>query len=293
MKFLISNTAANVFTIDIDGEIGILNEDAFSFSELKEKLNEINQLQNPLLRINIRSTGGDVNDALLIYDALCELSEVEIVTCCYGYVASAATIIAQAASEGNREISQNALYLIHKAMCHGEGNSNNLTSLLELLDKTDQRIASIYAQRSGKPQDEFIELMNKNNGDGLWLTSTEALEAGLVDKINTIGEQSNSNTEEIMNFSKQWSSILKKLGIEKTSNKMILNDDSLAEIENKITAQNQKNDDLEKKVITLEAENKRLNALATKTLQVEDAASRELLLSQNQKAYSADIANFK
>ena len=37
----------------------------------------------------------------------------EVVTRCYGYVASAATVIAQAASPGCREISSNAFYLIH------------------------------------------------------------------------------------------------------------------------------------------------------------------------------------
>ena len=34
----------------------------------------------------------------------------------YGYTASAATVIAQAASEGCREISAHALYLIHNSI---------------------------------------------------------------------------------------------------------------------------------------------------------------------------------
>ena len=58
-----------------------------------------------------------MNDALLIHDALTALG-AHITTRCYGYTASAATIIAQAASPGCREISANALYLIHGRLRH-------------------------------------------------------------------------------------------------------------------------------------------------------------------------------
>ena len=78
--------------------------------------------RRPQIVVDIRSTGGDVNDALLIHDALCSL-DAHITTRCYGYTASAATIIAQAASPGCREISANALYLIHTAICAAEGNA--------------------------------------------------------------------------------------------------------------------------------------------------------------------------
>ena len=56
-------------------------------------------------------------------------------TRCYGYVASAATLIAQAASEGRREISAGALYLVHAAACAAEGNAAELEARAELLRK--------------------------------------------------------------------------------------------------------------------------------------------------------------
>ncbi len=72
--------------------------------------------------VTIRSTGGDVNDALMIHDALTQLKG-RITTRCYGYTASAATIIAQAASEGcPRELGQRPLpapprHLLDRGQC--------------------------------------------------------------------------------------------------------------------------------------------------------------------------------
>ena len=123
-----------------------------------------------------------MNDALLIYDALQSL-DARITRRCYGYTASAATIIAQAANAGCREISSNALYLIHNSHCSIEGNASSLEARAELLRKTDERLAYLYAQHSGQPVETFVALMAENSGEGRWLTAEETVEAGLADKI--------------------------------------------------------------------------------------------------------------
>ena len=186
---------ATTCVIDIEGTIGIPEECQFenigdriaTYERFREQVAKISEIEQPSVVVNIRSAGGDVNDALLIYEALTEL-DAHIVTRCYGYTASAATIIAQAASEGYREMSQSALYLIHQSSCAAEGNSETLSAQVELLQKTDERLAALYAERSGRSVDEFKELMSLNNGNGRWLSPEEAMEAGLVDAI--IGSES-------------------------------------------------------------------------------------------------------
>ncbi len=293
MKFLITNSAPDQLTIDIDGIIGENSPKGSNFTEFKEQLSSIDKSKNPKVCINIRSTGGDVNEALLIYDTIRELTDNEITTRCYGYVASAATIIAQGASEGKREISANALYLIHKSICSAEGNSNNHNQIVELLDKTDQRIASIYASRSGRPTDEFTQLMNQNNGDGIWLTPQEAKDAGLVDSIISCQEDTSNKNQNTMNISKHWQSIMNLLGIAQGTSHSPLDDNSLEMIENKLSQDKAEITNMQSKIITLEAENSRLNALATTTLQKEDPAAKHRTLTANQKAYGADIEKFK
>lgn len=102
--------------VDIEGVIGVPEEWQFdqpssrvaTYEKFRDSLDRLREIDAPEIVVNIRSTGGDVNDALLIYEALSSL-DGHIVTRCYGYTASAATVIAQAASEGCREISAHAL----------------------------------------------------------------------------------------------------------------------------------------------------------------------------------------
>lgn len=173
--------------IDIEGTIGVDpserdSSSVASYTTFNRALDQIRTLDVDQLTVNIRSTGGNVADALLIYDALCEL-DCHVTTRCHGYTASAATIIAQAASEGCREMMSNGLYLIHRSVSATEGNAVELQQSIDLLSKTDERLATIYASRSGRPSEQVVALMNENGGNGRWLTPAEALEAGLIDRI--------------------------------------------------------------------------------------------------------------
>lgn len=174
--------------IDIEGTIGVPEQWQFddpqqrvaTYESFRKSIAAIEELQSPRVVVNIRSTGGDVGDALLIYDALVAL-DAEITTRCWGYVASAATVIAQAASEGLREISPNALYLIHNSTSAAEGNAVELTQRAELLRKSDATLAELYARRSGREVEEFVSLMAEESGEGRWLNAKETIEAGLAD----------------------------------------------------------------------------------------------------------------
>lgn len=192
-KIKIRNDAA-VCTIDIEGVIGIPEESQFSdnaqcvatYEKFSREISKIKDIEAKEVVVNIRSTGGDVNDALLIYETLSSL-DATIVTRCYGYTASAATIIAQAATPGCREIAASALYLIHMSSSMVEGNSTDLAERIELLEKSDERIASLYALRSGLSKESFVALMGENGGRGRWLSPEEVVEAGLADRI--IGQE--------------------------------------------------------------------------------------------------------
>ena len=182
--------SADVCYIDIEGNIGVPEEWQFddpgarvaTYERFRAAAARIAALEAAEVVVSIRSTGGDVNDALLIYDALRALPG-RITTRCYGYTASAATLIAQAASEGRREIAAGALYLIHNSECSVEGNAAELEARIGLLRKTDERLAEIYAARSGRPAAEFAALMAENNGAGRWLSPEEAVAAGLADRV--------------------------------------------------------------------------------------------------------------
>ena len=186
-KITINNSSQTCF-IDIEGTIGIergegsASSGIATYEAFRREVERIAEVAAQRVVVNIRSTGGDVNDALLIYDALRAL-DAHITTRCYGYTASAATIIAQAADKGAREISSNAMYLIHRSMCAIEGNAPSLEARADLLNKTDERLAQLYALHTGTSAEVYAALMAENNGEGRWLTAQETVEMGLADRI--------------------------------------------------------------------------------------------------------------
>lgn len=206
---------ASVCTIDIEGVIGVSEESQFAsssqsvatYERFKEEVAKIRDIEAEEVIVNIRSTGGDVNDALLIYESLVSLN-AKIVTRCYGYTASAATIIAQAASEGCREISASALYLIHLSSSVVEGNIADLNERIALLEKTDERLALLYSQRSGRDKEEFMTLMSENGGRGRWLSPEEAVAAGLADVV--VGAEEQTQKRGLIERVKGWFSPLKE-----------------------------------------------------------------------------------
>lgn len=282
------NNRAGVCRIDIEGTIGVPEEWQFdepetrvaTYDRFRDALQRIAGIEAPEVVVEIRSTGGDVNDALLIHDALCGLG-ARITTRCYGYAASAATIIAQAASEGCRELSANALYLIHNASCSTEGNAAELGAKIDLLRKTDERIAAIYAARSGRGAAEFTALMSENNGAGRWLSPEEAVEAGLADRVVDTAEKSSGSLAR--NIVRGWERLLEGVGLR--GGEELPDDRNVFRFE-------QERLDLQRR--SAEAVARAQDAvIATSVLPREDPSYSEAARSANDRAYADDARRLR
>ncbi len=282
------NNSADCCQIDIEGTIGIPEEWQFddpdarvaTYERFRDALRRIAEIEAPEVVVNIRSTGGDVNDALLILDALRQLP-ARIVTRCYGYTASAATIIAQAASEGAREISENALYLIHNAICATEGNASEIASEIELLHQTDARIAAIYAARSGRPAEEFEALMSENNGNGRWLSPEEAIAAGLADRVIEPARQAGNTLTQ--NIARGWKRLLAELGAK--SGPQPAADRNILHSEAEMRELHRRS--------SIVAEETRRRIAPTRVRPCEDPSCGETIRSANERAYAEDAKCFR
>lgn len=178
-----TNTSA---TIEIFGIIG----DPYSYDEenknntlakLHSELNKLKELKVSQIDVLINSPGGDVNDALAIYDYLKD-HPATVTTYINGMCASAATIIFCAGT--NRKISKNALFLIHKCSSIIWGNENELKAELESQRKVNDRLVDIYVENSTTSKEDIIELMNVNNGSGKWINATEVKNMGFAEVYN-------------------------------------------------------------------------------------------------------------
>jgi ATP-dependent protease ClpP protease subunit len=239
-------------------------------------MKKIESIEAKEVIVNIRSTGGDVNDALLIYESLSAL-DAKITTRCYGYTASAATIIAQAASEGCREIATSALYLVHNSSCSVEGNISDLSESIDLLKKTDDRIATLYATRSGGNKEKFRELMEQNGGKGRWLLPEEVIEAGLADSI--IGAEDKRQSTSVIDMVKGWFSASK------------IEDNSYSPTSDINILRMPKNTTASTSIIVLEEGQK--GVAESRTASHEDPSLDGAASTRNALAYAEDIRSLK
>ena len=281
---------AGVCQIHIEGTIGVPEEWQFdqpearvaTYEKFRDAVRRIAEIDAPEVVVNIRSTGGDVNDALLIHDALTVL-DAHITTRCYGYTASAATIIAQAASPGCREISANALYLIHTAVCATEGNAAELTGKLDLLRQTDARIAAVYAARSGRPAAEFETLMAENNGNGRWLSPEETVAAGLADVVtDAAGHPVPSLTR---NIARGWERLLIRIGL--SAGEQLPADRD----RNVLHTEGEERELLRRSAAAVRQAQQRV--VPTQTRPREDPSYGDLVRTANQRAYSEDAKRLR
>ena len=158
----------------------------------------------------------------------------------------------------------------------------------ELLRKTDERLAALYARRSGRPQEEFAKRMAENNGNGRWLSPEETVAAGLADRIVEGGETAEGERSAVRNLASGWNRLLAALGLhgaaapagaareEDRRNILHLDDADPAAGRSAIEA----------------AEGQRRHR-ATQVLAAEDPSVGEIRRSANEAAYAADARQFK
>lgn len=141
-------------------------------------IGELSQLQGANISLHVNSPGGDVFDGIAIYNALLNHQGMVAVTI-DSLAASAASFIAMAGQQV--QMAKTAQIMIHDALALVIGNAQELRDTADLLDKNSLNIASIYADRAGgTPEDWRTRMMAET-----WYSSDEALDAGLVDAIQT------------------------------------------------------------------------------------------------------------
>lgn len=277
--------------IDIEGTIGVPESwqsdtpetRVTTYERFKESVSRIADIENSTIRVNIRSTGGDVNDAMLIYEAL-RATGAKVTTCCYGYTASAATIVAQAASEGCRLIAPTSLYLIHNSLCSVEGNAEELQAEVDMLRQTDRRIAELYASRSGRGVEDIAELMAANGGRGRWLSPSEALAEGLVDAVEGESEASTEQQSLVERTKVGVKALLKALGVE-------FKDDITPESDVNYTPHPLPTDSVDGSKITFENAQSAVEPIALKPM--EDPSPVERSQEPRKQAYESDVRSIK
>lgn len=180
-----SNASTNDAEITIEGTIGWNPWDSESEvvatkEKMRAELKFLKGIDARNIKVNINSYGGDVNHGISIHDLLAE-HPATITTSVQGHTASAATIIAMAGD--NIEMSDNAMFLVHRASMMAWGNVYQMREAEADLNTIDKTIARVYAKRTGINQSKHLELMDANEGRGKWLNAKDSKKHGYIDNV--------------------------------------------------------------------------------------------------------------
>lgn len=132
------------------------------------------------ISLYINSPGGSVSAGLGIYDTM-QLIEPDVATICTGLAASMGSVLLCAGEKGKRSILPHARVLIHQPLGGAQGQASDILIVAKEIERTRQELISIISEHSGQPYDKVFADADRD----YWMTASEALEYGMVDKILT------------------------------------------------------------------------------------------------------------
>jgi ATP-dependent Clp endopeptidase proteolytic subunit ClpP len=169
----VSQSEAEVFIYD---EIGMWGVTAGDF------VNELREIKASNITLRINSPGGDVFDGIAIYNAV-KRHKAEVAVFVDGIAASAASFIAMAGDTVT--MMPHSQMMIHEAHGLVIGPADDMRKMADILDKSSDNIASIYAERAGGTTEEWRGRMR----DETWISDQEAVDLGLADSIEGEDEE--------------------------------------------------------------------------------------------------------
>lgn len=125
------------------------------------------------LTVRINSPGGDVFAGVSIYNMLNEY-DGEVTVKVDGLAASIASLVSMA---GDKIIMlPGAMMMVHKPWTFATGNADDLTQVVEMLEKTCASMIPIYAERTGQTEAKIEELLSAET----WMTGEDAVVLGFA-----------------------------------------------------------------------------------------------------------------
>lgn len=128
--------------------------------------------------IRINSPGGEVFEGFGMFD-LIQRAQVRTVGIVEGIAASAAGWLLQACTE--RRMSPNSYLMLHHVEGCACGTSSDMRETADMSDKLEDRIRSIFQQRSGQPAEVVDGWFD--DASARYFDADEALSLGLIDAI--------------------------------------------------------------------------------------------------------------
>lgn len=140
----------------------------------------LDSLDNNDITMHIDSPGGSVKSGLSMVDVM-DYVNSDIRTINTGMAASMGSILLGAGAKGKRSSLRFSKTMLHQSSGGFEGNIQDARISMVEWDKLNKTLFELLGTYCNKPTETVMDDASRD----LWLTSTEALEYGIIDEIIT------------------------------------------------------------------------------------------------------------
>ena len=130
------------------------------------------------IHLYINSPGGSISAGMAIYDTM-QFIKPDVSTLCIGMAASMGAFLLQAGAKDKRFVLPNSTVMIHQPLGGFRGQASDIEIHAKYILSLRERLYSLVAQHTGRSIEEIARDSERDN----FLTATEAVEYGLVDKV--------------------------------------------------------------------------------------------------------------
>lgn len=162
-------------------EILLFDYIGWPFVESRYFVSELSKIDSKNIVIKINSPGGDVWDAVAIYQAI-KNHPSKPVTRIESLAASAASFIAMAGHK--KQAYKNTMMMIHEPMTGIWGNQYDYMEVSDILKQISENMVDMYADNTNVGKKEIREMLKAET----WLNAKTAKEKGFIDTILEAGK---------------------------------------------------------------------------------------------------------
>ena len=130
------------------------------------------------INLYINSPGGSVTAGMAIYDTM-QYTKADVSTICVGMAASMGAFLLSSGAKGKRFALPNSEIMIHQPLGGVQGQTTDMKIHVERMLKIKENLNKILSENTGQP----IDIVKQDTERDNFMTATQALEYGLVDKV--------------------------------------------------------------------------------------------------------------
>jgi len=130
------------------------------------------------IHLYINSPGGSISAGMAIYDTM-QFIKPDVSTLCIGMAASMGAFLLQAGAKDKRFVLPNSTVMIHQPLGGFRGQASDIEIHAKYILSLRERLYALMSHHTGRSIEEIARDSERDN----FLTATQALEYGLVDKV--------------------------------------------------------------------------------------------------------------